>query len=357
MKVGIMSMQRIKNYGSFLQSYGLKMTIENLGHKVVFLDYKIEKPIVEADKNWIVYIVARKLYGVIKQYIIHTKSLCHLYDEKYLPMLGIDKKRNFRDQVDVLVIGSDEVFNCLQTNPLVGYSRELFGKDNNAGKVISYAASCGYTTLEGLKKYKIDKEIGGMLKKFSAISVRDSNSFEIVNELTARKPIINVDPVIISDFDAYIPKQSKLQDYILIYAYSNRINDEKEISTIKQFAKKHNKKLVSVGTHQKWVDIKIEADPFELLSYVKNAEYIITDTFHGSIFSIKYNKPFATFIRESNKQKLGDLLKRFSVEDREVKNVDELEDILLKPIDFEKVNSIISMETNKSIEYLRANLK
>jgi polysaccharide pyruvyl transferase WcaK-like protein len=272
-------------------------------------------------------------------------------------MLGITEKRNYRDQVDVLVIGSDEVFNCLQPNPFVGYSRELFGKDNNAGKIISYAASCGNTTLEGLKKYNIDKEVGQMLKKFSAISVRDNNSFEVINKLTEKSPIINVDPVIIADFDTYIPEQNKLKDYILIYAYQDRISNEKEINAIKNFAYNHNKKLVSIGSHQKWVDIKIEADPFELLSYVKNADYIITDTFHGSIFSIKYNKPFATFIRESNKQKLRDLLQRFSVADRELKNANELEDILLKPIDFDRVNSIIAVEKEKSIAYLQDNLK
>jgi len=356
MKVGIMSMQRIKNYGSFLQSFGLKMTIENLGHEVVFLDYEIENPIVQEEKSNITYRMAKKVYRLAKEYILNIKVIENLYDEKYLPILGVSKERNFRDKVDVLVIGSDEVFNCLQANPFVGYSKELFGKNNNAVKVISYAASCGHTTIEGLKKYEIDKEVGEMLKEFSAISVRDKNSFVVVNELTGKEPVINVDPVIISDFNSFIPEQNKLKDYIVIYSYANRINDEKEISAIKQFAEKHNKKIVSIGSHQKWIDIKIECDPFELLSYVKNADYIITDTFHGSVFSIKYNIPFVTLIRESNKQKLGDLLKRFSVSDREVKNVDELENILLKPIDFDKVNNIIGIEKEKSIVYLRDNL-
>ncbi len=357
MKVGIMSMHRIKNYGSFLQAYGLKKTIESLGHEVVFIDYKVEPPIVPYKDRSRIYKSVRNLYHKIKKDIFKGKKLYYLYDDKYLPMLGVSKKKNYRDKVDILVIGSDEVFNCLQSNISVGYSRELFGKDNNADKVISYAASFGYTTLDGLKKYGIDKEIGKMLSQFSSISVRDNNSFEIVKELIEKEPVLNVDPVIISNFDERVPEQNELKDYILIYAYNNRINKEDEILAIKEFAKKYNKKLVSVGVHQNWTDIKLEADPFELLYYVKNADYVITDTFHGSIFSIKYNIPFATIIRKSNKQKLSDLLQRFSVADREVKDVAKLEEVLLNPINFSKVNNIIEIETDKSISYLKENLR
>ena len=68
------------------------------------------------------------------------------YQSKYLPLLGISELRNEKPSVDALVIGSDEVFNCLQTNPKVGYSKELFGYHANTDKIISYAASFGNTT-------------------------------------------------------------------------------------------------------------------------------------------------------------------------------------------------------------------
>ncbi|MFR1707990.1 MAG: polysaccharide pyruvyl transferase family protein [Clostridium sp.] len=353
MKIGIMSMQRVKNYGSFLQAFGLKKTIEGLGHEVVFVDYEVEPPIVPYKVEGKLYKSMRYLYHKFKKCILKQNKLYYVYNDKYLPMLGISNESNYRNKVDILVIGSDEVFNCLQSGINVGYSKELFGKNNNAGKVISYAGSFGYTTLDGLKKHKIDKEVGEMLSKFFSISIRDNNSFEIVKKLTGKEPIINVDPVIISNFDKYIPEQNKLKDYILIYAYNNRIKNEDEIFAIKEFAKKHNKKLVSVGVHQEWTDIKLEGDPFELLSYVKNSDYVITDTFHGSIFSIKYNRPFGTIIRESNRQKLGDLLQRFDVMDREITNMNNLESVLLKSIDFNKINKIIEEETNNAIFYLQ----
>lgn len=351
-----MSMQRIRNYGSFLQAYGLKITIENLGHEVVFVDYTVEKPIVARKKEKFLFRVKRKLNKVVRYNILGNKDINILYDEHYLPLLGVSREKVYNTPVDTLVIGSDEVFNCLQPNPLVGYSKELFGANAKAKHIISYAGSFGHTTLEGLKEYKIDKEVGELFKKFKSISIRDNNSFKIIKNLIGKEPNLNVDPVIISNFDKYIVEQNNLKDYILVYAYGNRINTKEEINAIKQFAKKHNKKLVSIGTHQDWTDIKLNVNPFELLGYVKAADYIITDTFHGSIFAIKYNRPFATIIRETNKQKLGDLLRRFSVADREVIKMDRMEEILLTPINFNKVNQIIEEETKKSIQYLENNL-
>ena len=77
---------------------------------------------------------------------------------------------NYNPTLDCLVIGSDEVFNCIQKNSNVGYSLELFGKDNHAKRLLTYAASFGNTTLEKLKKYKKTEEVGALLKKFDAIS-------------------------------------------------------------------------------------------------------------------------------------------------------------------------------------------
>lgn len=81
-------------------------------------------------------------------------------------------ERRERPDTDVLVIGSDEVFNCVQSNPDVGCSMELFGKDSRAKKIISYAASFGNTGIKELKRFDVQDEIAELLKKFTAISVR-----------------------------------------------------------------------------------------------------------------------------------------------------------------------------------------
>ena len=276
------------------------------------------------------------------------------YDE-YLQLIGVTNEFKYNTKVDTLVIGSDEVFNCLQTNKDVGYSIELFGYNNNANRLISYAASCGTTTISGLEKYKVKDEISECLKKFNAISVRDNNSGEVVKNLTGNEPNFNLDPVFIYDFNGLIPNKVDINNYIVVYAYSNRIG-YKEGKVIREFAKKNNKKLVCIGSVQNCCDICIKANPFEMLAYIKNADYIITDTFHGSVFSIKFNKKFATIIRNSNKEKLSDLLNRFNLSNREVTDMNDLEEILTKEIDFKPVNEFLTKQITKAKEYLKENI-
>lgn len=137
---------------------------------------------------------------------------------------------NYSPKLDVLVIGSDEVFNCVQNNTNVGFSSELFGVNNNAKKakkVITYAASFGNTTVEKLKKYGVKDEVAGYLQKLDAISVRDANSGRIVKELTGKEPLYNLDPVLAYDFIGKcsdIPANVPEDKYMILYGYDGRFS-------------------------------------------------------------------------------------------------------------------------------------
>ena len=347
-------MQRIANYGSFLQAYGLKKTIEELGYEVEFVDYDYEKPIITSkknEKNIIKKIISKK--GIIKR--LKTKIGWIKFQKKYkiflLKHLNITDKKNLQPKnIDCLIIGSDEVFNCLQGYP-VGYSRELFGYHYEGMKVLSYAASFGFSKLELLKEYGVDREISNMLNRFEAISVRDKNSFEIVSELTTGKNIEeHLDPVIISNYTDEV--EINLSNYIIVYTYPGRLTEEEE-KYIKAFSKKYNKKIVSLGFYQNIADLNLYVDPLEILSYFKNADYVITDTFHGTIFSIKTNSKFCTIIRDSNKNKLQDLLIKLKQEDRKVVELPDIESKYQKECDFSVTNLIMEEERKRSIEYLR----
>lgn len=351
-KIGIMSMQRVINYGSFLQAYGLRKVLKQIGCDVQFVDYKIEKPIVEAKKKSIISKVFKN-YNIFK-YIQREKmdkALSNKYEE-FLNILGIKKEKNYNPDIDMLLIGSDEVFNCLQSSKNVGYSRELFGKSYENIAVNTYAACFGSVTYDNLKKYNVDKEIANLLNNIKNISVRDENSKNIVKKLTNREARINLDPVIICDFeDELLNKKVEHTNYIIIYAYKGRISKE-EARKIKRFARKTNKKIISIGVYQEVADINLLLDPFEMLAYIKNADFVITDTFHGTIFSIKFNVAFATIIRESNKQKLGDLLRRFNLSNRKCTNLSNLGNLYYNKIEFNKVNEIIEEEKEKTMKYL-----
>lgn len=355
-KVGIMSMQRIINYGSFLQAYALKEMIKTeTNFEVEFIDYHFEKDItVPTEKQGVLQKIKNNL--IIINYLKKKMFLYKLNSSfiNYLKTIGVDRV-NYNKNIDILVIGSDEVFNCLQPYP-VGYSRELFGYGFESTKVISYAASFGFTELSELKEKLIDKEISRMLTHFSGLSVRDYNSYLIVNELTGIEPLIHVDPVLAYDFGKDIYEyEVKEHDYIILYSYTGRLNREEE-KYIKQFARKHNKKIISIGNYSAIADKNICCNPLYVLSYFRNADFVITDTFHGTIFSIKMNTSFCSIIRTSNHNKMSYLLERMGQSDRVVVKLEDIDRLFKTKIDFTNTNRIIAEESQHSREYLRLEL-
>lgn len=363
-------MQRIENYGSFLQAYSLKQMLEELGYEVCFVDYEIEPCIVHpmsapVPKRSVPYRVVRKLFHLAKG-MVETlagertrreklESMClRVNYPRYLKELGVTDERMENIPVDVLVIGSDEVFNCLQTNPAVGYSKQLFGENVSAKRVITYAASAGFTTVSGLKEAGIQEEVARMLQNnFTCFSVRDGNTYELIHQLTGIIPQEHLDPVLVADFSKQIVEKNDMQQYVVVYSYENRMQDLlDEAEAIQTFAHNHGLKTVSIGNFQSWTDIKLEASPFELLGYIKNADYVVTDTFHGTIFSIILKKQFATLIRSSNQQKLRDLLSRFGLQNRQIICLEDMEAILTTPVCFEQYETIRITERKRSLEYL-----
>lgn len=361
-----MSMQRVANYGSFLQAYGLKREIERMGHTVSFVDYKIEKALVEEEKPSDGQKLLKKMCRAWKmltpeyrryreQQIRLNQSFAEFveaYRREYLPQIGVSDRNNYCPELDVLVIGSDEVFNCTQKGKEVGFSRQLFGKDHHAKELVSYAASFGSTTQEMIEHYGIQDEIAGYLRSFNAISVRDANSASIVRNLIGRNPYKHIDPVLLYHFDEVDGINVDLKGYIVVYAYADRITAE-EARSIRAFAKKVNKKILSLGFYQPFCDKYIRVSPLEVLAYIQHADYVITDTFHGTVFSIKYQTPFATIVRESNQQKLMDLLATFGMQDRQVKDVSQLEHVLVKPMDEELIRRRIKEEQRLAQQYLK----
>lgn len=372
MKVGVISMQRVCNKGSFLQAYGLKKMIESLGHEVEFIDYKVGKSLLNSTADRREYKIL-KIRNTFLSLFVKNKFLRVFLPESYKNVvsvrdeyrkfiakhLGVTDKMRYRSNVDVLVIGSDEVFNCTQINPEVGFSPEIFGANNNAKKVLSYAASFGNTTYKKLVDFCKVEELKKYFNAFDSISVRDRNSFTVVEKLIGKKPEINFDPVLMYNIMPTIEDEQIRKDYIIVYAYRSRITQE-EASEIKAFAKCVGKKLISVSGEMDFCDEHLSLNPFECLSLYRYADYVITDTFHGTIFSIINRIKFVTLIRESkgssygNQEKLQDLLDRLSLQNRSYSNgKDNLYDCVTQEIDYDSVFNVIEEERKRTMDYLK----
>ena len=188
-KIGIMSMQRIINYGSFLQAYGLKKMIESVSKsEVEFIDYRfgvditnrLKKPQSKAESIVDKILKNRTPWNYLKKKNFFKEIERNLILD--LKDIGVDNL-NYDCEVDTLVIGSDEVFNCLQPYP-VGYSKQLFGDGYAHSKIVSYAASFG---TEDWEYNQIQEDIcRKLISKFSAISFEETppNIFPFAPDFT-----------------------------------------------------------------------------------------------------------------------------------------------------------------------------
>lgn len=323
-RVGIMSMQRIRNYGSFLQAYGLRRMLESLGCEVRYVDYRPGRCLVEPDRPSRLPRPAVKLAEVLEGPGPLAAKLSYAnykrhYDARTWPLLGLPAEPDYRTgDLDMLVIGSDEVFNCVQANPNVGYSPDLFGASSEARRTVTYAASCGNTTVSKLRERGVDGEVAGWLKGLDAVSVRDENTASVVRDLAGGDPVRNLDPVLAWDFfgEEDVLESPVEGRYMIAYAYSGRLTRE-ECVALRAYADGRGLKVVNVGGVQGCCDGFLDLGPFEVLAAFRGAECVLTDTFHGTILSTIAERPFATVVRTAgygNAEKLTDLLSRLGLE-------------------------------------------
>ena len=115
-------------------------------------------------------------------------------------------------------------------------------------------------------------------------------------------------------------------------------------------------KIVAPFGRQKWIPSYETLTPFELLKAFQNAECIVTDTFHGTLFGAKFGKRMAVLIRESNQNKLEDLTQRLQIQSHVIIDISQLDTVLKKELDKKKIGEILGLEREKSLKYLKENL-
>lgn len=223
-----------------------------------------------------------------------------------------------------------------------------------------HAASCGSTKYDELP-LEVATCIRETFKRISAFSARDMNTHEFISRLTGKKISDNLDPVLIYDFSNEVNKVKKLpklpEHYCIIYSYYNRIHKPEEIDTIKRFCDKHNLTPIAIGSPQFWLKNYVTCSPFQCLKIFQNADFVITDTFHGTIFAAKYAPKYAVLIRDSNRNKLLDLIKKIKIEKHLIENMEEIEEKFSCKKDIVGFQKIIEMERRKTSIYLEQEIR
>lgn len=352
MKIGILTYYGVHNHGAVLQANAIRTVLESKGYDCGFLEFErsysnISQKQVPKYKIglgsisfYTKYLMENGIGNIL--YNIRKRKTLAAFREKNMPLIG-----RYDDFIgDLVVIGSDEVF-----SREIGVNPFFYGNDLKAKHVISYAGSFGPTTYEDVTMHGLEDMLSDGFKHMDAVSVRDKNTLEIIKKTASIDAALVCDPVILYGYaEERHSNTPPMRDYILIYSYDRNLNNSSEYNYIKEFAARHNLKVVSVGYYHRWCKC-INASPMELLGWFENASMIVTDTFHGAIMSIICNTPMIVKLR-GNQNKLRFLLSEYSLSDRIVADFSELDKVADTAVNFDIVNAAILERRIDSMKFL-----
>lgn len=354
------------NYGSVLQSWALQKVVNRQGKgawEAIIVDYcpdvlKNANPLNPMPYMWDKDDEAMKMCELSMPAIRKNYEKFIDFYHKYF---NITKEKytanNFNaivtgEGIDGFICGSDTIFSLNELGFDNGYYANYRCMKN--GYTVAYAASFGDTQFTKDNYALLNKR----LQNFKALGLRESNMLPYVKENT-RVPVEKVlDPTLLltcSDYDTIAEELLIKDKYICLY--SRRYNPEMEAHA-ETLAKQNGWKIVEISlwatNENKGHIMFYEAGVEEFLSLIKHAEYVVTNSFHGIIFSIQYSRQFSAFFREEGVIKVKELLDVFGLSSRIIGKDGEKE---LESINYEKVHNCLDEARKKSLSFLNMELE
>lgn len=313
MKIGILTYHRAHNYGAILQAIATRVALQNMGHKVYYVDYW---PEYHKDayrffswkrfkKGKLSYLVNRlMLWREHHARIAHFEDAINQFIAPYC--------KDVSEQFDVIIYGSDQIWRKQKATET--FNPVYFGANHfKAGKHITYAASMG-----DLQKSEEDQIfLKNILGNFNAISVRENELKDYLVQLGISSNLV-IDPTLLlnsTQWDVLLnPKTIITSGYVLYYSLQSNVFER---TTLQEFAQSKSLRLVEIkGVAGKDTDTeKSQCGPFEFVSLVKHADYVFTTSYHGLAFSIIYGKQFFTSFK-TNSGRAETLLGLLGLSDR-----------------------------------------
>ena len=357
-KVGIITFHRALNYGAVLQTYALVEKLKNMSPSTVqieVIDYRND----EIEKNRKIKQKIKK--GTIKNFIKagYTIIKTRKFNKFILKNIQLSKlkynKKNLdiiNNEYDSVIVGSDQIWNYKITNSDYTY---LLDFNLPRHKKNSYAASMGICELSDTQKSKYYE----MINNFNNISVRENDCMEFLkNDLSINLVNVHLDPTLLltsNDWRKFVTNNKKYNKYILVY---NVPKTDLLYKKAYELANKTGLKIIAIpnGISPKNCKI-IRPGVEEFLNLFANAEYIITNSFHGTVFSIQFHKKFMVELRKDGvgNDRINTLLNVCKLKKRVLSNnnIDSIQD----NIDWNTVDNLLEIEKNKSIQYLNNIIK
>lgn len=383
-KVGIVSCYFKNNYGSMLQAYATKKILDNnnIPNETINIegniDFKNGKKRYYLGQVFNISFIKSK-FGMIKlklykKLVKDLEKNISIRDKKYDEFkkeFNLSKPcKNYsnlsqmaEEKYSDIIVGSDQLW--LPVNVVADYYTLNWVPD--CINKISLATSFGVSIIP--KKYK--KLYKEFLSRIDYISVREENGCKLVKELSNRDAKLLCDPTMLltkEEWNEISTKEKIIKEkYILCYFLGKNINHIKFAQKLK---KKTGYKIISLNHTDEYVKYNdIYADeklydigPKEWINLIRNAEYICTDSFHGTVFSLINNRQFFTFERYNKNSKVStnsriySLLKRLNLDERILNGTEKIDDVLKYKIDFNNVNNKLEEFRNEAIKFLKDSL-
>lgn len=343
MKAGIITLLG-NNYGGILQTYALKKVLEKEKIQVYNINYYLPKTI--ELKNIIKYVVYFYRNTKFKRF---KKTKINLTQK--VRDINSDFLNNYK--CDIYIAGSDQIWN--QQIPMKYRKNFYLDFVKNNEKKIAYAASTGRDYVNEDEK----KIIGKFLDDFDYISMREKTGVKIYQQLTCKKIENVLDPTLLlkkDEWNEIVNNHEINSNYICVYT----LGAGKELTNyIEKISERLNVKIIDISYKRNYKnEIKNinDAGPEEFLGLIKNSEYVITNSFHGMVFSIIYKKNFWVFKRGNMNSRIFDLLKILNLTDRII-DIEKMQNIekfnFKKVIKYEEVDRILEIEREKSLNFLK----
>lgn len=372
-KIALFSCHRDPNYGSMLQAYALAEAIKQQGWEAEYIDYySLDDPRKLFRRlKWVINWPLKKVKGLLRSprpksefsffsavEFANTTAAFKRFHKEYIPVSNqryfydtIKRKLKVEDYCNYIV-GSDQTWSPLLYMPKKSYFLDFAELPRRN----AYAPSMGTTNVPDEFKKLLTKKLRG----FNNLSCREAANSKMLTELLGREVKHVLDPTLLlkrTDWDKIATKSQIEGEYILVYLLGEK---DTIIKFAEMLAQRYQLPLYYVLTRPKYMSMKnllSGVGPDDWVGLVRNARYVVTDSYHGVLFSVNYNVNFYAFSKREggldseDNGRIVEFLKFVGLEERF--QDDKNNPKIISDIDYSKANKVIRTMRINSLDYLK----
>jgi hypothetical protein len=355
-KIGILTLPLHKNYGGLLQAYALQKYLNDNGYEAILINRQWNIGVLGHFKGFVKKLLFRGKIETKREIEKNTSYFTTKYITK-TPAIHSDRKlkKVVNDlALDVIVVGSDQVWRLEYISAFCMNYFFDFLSNTSKTKKISYAASFGEATWN--QSQEITDEVKKLLSEFNAISVREDSSIGLCKNNFDVDVKHHVDPTMLLTPNDYInlvkaEREPDSKGDVLIYMLDIDSDRQKTIDVVCDTIKgtPFSVNVKSVNLNDALPD-RIYPTVTSWLKGFQDAKFVITDSFHGSVFAILFNKPFIAYGNVGRGlSRFNSLFTMFGLEDRFILKHNDLDlNLLDEKVDWEQVNSKLQNQRLKA---------